>query len=411
MDTYDYLIIGGGIAGTTAAETLRKDNAAASIAIISDEPHRLYSRVMLSKSNFFLEKIPFDHIWLKNEQWYADNAITFVGGKTVTHLAPLGKTITLDDGRMIGFGKLLIATGLHVRKLDVPGADMHGVHYVKTLDDAKGIINGMKGTRHAVVVGGGFIGFEMSDMLRAAGIDVTVVIRKPYFWKSHLVEDAGMRIEQVMEKGGVSILRNAEITKIVGTHRVEGVETSTNVTIACDMVIVGIGGYADTSWLQSSGIDIERGIRTNEYLETSLGDVYAAGDVAEFDDVILNQKMMEGIWLNAQIQGRIAARNMAGQREPFSMVAYYTARGFDTSVSFCGDIRKHEGALIVSRAAKDKSSFAHYLLRDGRMVGSTLVNRGSELGTVMKLIKLGTHLAQKRAQLEDPDFELKSLLE
>lgn len=410
MDTYDYLIIGGGIAGTTAAETLRNEDTASSIAIISAERHRLYSRVMLSKPGFFLEKIPFDHIWLKSEQWYADNAITFIGGKAVTHVASQGKTVTLDDGRMIGYGKLLIATGLSARTLRVPGADMDGVHYVKTLDDAEGILRGMKGARRAVVVGSGFISFEMSDMLCAAGMDVSVVIRRPYFWKSHLVEDAGMRIEQVMERGGVRILRNAEITKIAGTDRVEGVEMSTGMSIACDMVIVGIGAYAETSWLQSSGIRTEKGIRTNEYLETSLGDVYAAGDVAEFDDVILHQKMMEGIWVNAQIQGRIAARNMAGHKDPFAMVAYYTARGFDTSVSFCGDVRKYEDASIVTRAAKDMSSFAHFMLRDGRMVGSTLVNRGSELGTVMKLIRTGTDLMKKKTQLEDPDFELKSLV-
>lgn len=410
MDTYDHLIIGGGIAGTTAAETLRGEDADASIAIVSDEPHRLYSRVMLSKPQFFLGKIPFDRIWLKSEQWYADNTIAFISGKAVTHIASQGKTVTLDDGKMIGYGKLLIATGLSARILHVPGADMDGVHYVKTLDDAEGIIRDMKGAKHAVVVGDGFISFEMSDMLRTAGIHVSVVIRNPYFWKSNLVEDAGVRIEQMMEKGGVRILRNTEITKITGTHRVEGVETNTGISIACDMVIIGIGAIAEMSWLQSSGIKTEKGIRTNEYLETSLGDVYAAGDVAEFDDVILHQKKMEGIWVNAQIQGRIAARNMTGQKEPFAMVAYYTARGFNTCISFCGDIRKYEDALIVTRAAKDMSSFSYFLLRNGRMVGSTLVNRGSELGAVMKLIRTGTNLMKKKTQLEDPDFELKSLV-
>ena len=175
MEKIKYLIIGGGVAGTTAAETIRQQDPEGSCAIVSDEPYRLYSRIMLSKPNFFLEKIPFDQIWLKQADWYIQNNIALMAGKKATALDTAAKTVTLDDGTALAYEKLLLATGSCVRRWDITGAEKQNIFYLRTLDDAKQIIAKVKSTKRAIVIGGGFVGFEMCDMLRLANIDVTFI--------------------------------------------------------------------------------------------------------------------------------------------------------------------------------------------------------------------------------------------
>src|SRR3989344_4150256 len=202
MQKIEHLIIGGGIAGTTAAETIRQNNVSAIIAIISDEPYRLYSRILLSKPNFFLEKIPFEQIWLKKESWYAENNIRLISGKSAVRFDPQTKIVALNTGEELEYGKLLLAVGGCARRWGIPGAERSGIFYLRTLDDAKAIMaavnpvrtdasrlveggiespplisalitdrsrrhsNGVKTAKHAVAIGGGFVSFEMCDMLR-----------------------------------------------------------------------------------------------------------------------------------------------------------------------------------------------------------------------------------------------------
>src|SRR3989338_6224558 len=161
MEKVKYLIIGGGVAGTTAAETIRQNDEDGDILIVSDEPYRLYSRIMLSKPNFFLGKIPFDQIWLKQESWYEEKRITLASGKSAVGLDAKNKIIRLDDKTEIRFDKLLLAVGGCARKWGIDGAEKTGIFYLRTLDDAKAVIGGEKSSRLAVSVGGGFISFEM----------------------------------------------------------------------------------------------------------------------------------------------------------------------------------------------------------------------------------------------------------
>ena len=198
-----YLIVGGGIAGTTAAETIRSQDKSGSIMIISDEPYPLYSRIMLSKPNFFLEKIPFDNIWLKKDSWYEEKEIILLAGKSVVSLDANNKKIILNDEKEIGYEKLLLAIGGCARKFSGPGEDKKGIFVLRSLDDAKSIIAGTKVAKQAVAVGGGFVSFEMCEMLRLAEIDVTLLIREDYYWQNLLDEPSGLMIEEALVKGGV----------------------------------------------------------------------------------------------------------------------------------------------------------------------------------------------------------------
>ena len=410
MQKIEHLIIGGGIAGTTAAETIRQNNVSAIIAIISDEPYRLYSRILLSKPNFFLEKIPFEQIWLKKESWYAENNIRLISGKSAVRFDPQTKIVVLNTGEELEYGKLLLAVGGCARRWGITGAEKRGIFYLRTLDDAKAIMAAVKTAKHAVAIGGGFVSFEMCDMLRLAGVDVTLLLREPYYWDPILDETSGRMIEAVLEKGGVKIRRNTEVGKIIGHDLVEAVEINGGEKIACDMLIVGIGVFCPFAWLEAAGVKVGRGILANEYLETNLPDVWVAGDAAEFDDVILGEKIQLGNWVNAQMQGRTAGMNMLGKKEQFRMVSFYTTNGFGMTIAFVGDIRPLPDRIVISRGSADAGSYVRIISKDGEIIGATLINRTQELSAISKLIEKNFKIAGHEKEFADTGLDLKKLL-
>lgn len=411
MEKAKYLIIGGGVAGTTAAETIRQNDPDGSCMIVSDEPHRLYSRIMLSKPNFFLEKIPFDRIWLKTEEWYTQNNITLTTGKKATKLEPEKKIVTLDDGSEVGYEKMLLATGTCVRLWNIPGSDKNGIFYLRTLDHAQQIITKVKSAKRAVVVGGGFIGFEMCDMLRLAGVDVTLILREPHYWNPLLDEKSGQMIEQALERGGVKIFRATEVQEVHGGESVESAMLKDGTILPCDMIVAGIGTYCPIEWTAGSGIKTNRGVVTDEYLATNLPDVWAAGDASEFKDVIFGEQIQLGNWSNAQAQGKIAALNMCGKHEIFKLVSFYVTQGFGITIAFAGDVRPAPEKEIITRTSGDERSYGRILLKNDKVVGATLINGTQDLSPIAKLIERGISVSEKHTELADPSFPLMSLVQ
>lgn len=410
MQKFTYLIIGGGVAGTTAAETLRANDPQGSIAIISDEPYRLYSRVMLSKPAFFLEKIPFDTIFLKPESWYTEKNISFLGGKTVTSVDGTHKTVLLEDMSTVSYDKLLIATGGRVRTWDLPGADKKGIHYLRTLEDAKAIIAALKTSKKAVTLGGGVISFEAAELLKQAGLEVAMLIRESHYWSPVLDEASGKMIEETLVKSGIEIKKNTEVSEILGGEAVEGLVLSTGERIDCDMVVCGIGIVCEQDWFRRSNIGFSHGVLTNEYLETDLPDVWAAGDVAEYKDLILEETVQLGNWVNAREQGVTAAKNMMGKHEPFRFVSFYTTQGLGINIGFVGDVRPGADRVIIKRGSPEMHSYARLIVVDNELIGATLVNRTQELTAIANLVKNDVNIAGKEAELADPNFDLKSLI-
>jgi len=405
-----YVIIGGGIAGTTAAETIRKYDADGSIAIVSDEPHRLYSRIMLSKPNFFLGKIPFERIWLKPESWYTENRVELLTGIKATALDAANKTVSFSDGEGLRYEKLLLAIGGCARPWRVGGVEKSGVYYLRTLDEAKAIIAAVKTSRRAVAIGGGFVSFEMCEMMRLAGLEVVVIIREPHYWDSLLDETSGRMIEAALEKGGVRVAKNAEVSAVTGGSSVDGIVLKDGERLSCEMVVVGIGVRCPSSWLAGSGVNVNRGILVNEYLETSAADVWAAGDSAEFNDLILGGHIQLGNWVNAQMQGRAAGLNMVGKREPFRLVSFYTTQGFGMTIAFVGDVRPAADRLIIPRGSFGVGSYGRIIVKDGEIVGATLMNRTQELSPLSKLIERDFLVRGHERELADPHFDLKRFL-
>jgi len=410
-EKYKYLIIGGGVAGTTAAETLRQNDKKSRIGIVSDEPHLFYSRIMLSKPNFFLGKIPFDQIWLRKAEWYEKNKIELVSGNLATKLDTSTKTITLSNSQILQYEKLLLATGGEARSWPLPGALKAGICYVRDLDQAKELIENVKTAKQAIAIGSGFVSFEMCEMMRMAGLDVTLIMREPYFWYPLLDEESAKMIEKGLEDGGVKILSQSEVIEIKGENKIEGVTLKNGNQIPCQLALIGIGLVCNLDWLKNAGVEINKGIVANEYLETNLPDVYTAGDVAEFNDLVLGENVQLGNWVNAQMQGRTAGTNMQGEHKPFRMVSFYTAIGFGLNIAMSGDVRLKPNSKVIKRGSPEINSFARIIVDEkDEIIGATFINRTQDMSPINKLIESNFKVSGHESELSDINFDLKQLL-
>jgi len=409
MTQTKYLIVGGGVAGTTAAETIRAKDKASSIHIVSDEQYRFYSRIMLSKPSFFLGKIPFDSVFLKTETWAKENDISCTFGQPVVAMDTTKKVATLNDGQEISYEKALLALGSAVNRWTIPGADKPGVLYLRTLDDAKAVIAAVKTAKKAVVIGGGFIGFEMCDMLKLAGLETTLIIREKYFWEPLLDEASGRMIEAALKKGGVNIIYETLVDEVLGDKKVTGVKLNNGQTMPTDMVMVGIGNHCALEWVKAAGIACNRGILADEYMATSAPDVWTAGDVAEYQDLILQEKVQMGTWVNAQLHGRTAAINMLGDHQPYRNVTFYTAQGMGLAIAFVGDVRVLPDRQVIQRGSPGANAYSRIIALNGQVKGATMINRTMDLGPLAKIIEKNINIEPHLQQLSDSNFDLKTI--
>ena len=347
MQHYTYVIIGGGIAGTTAAETIRKNDAEGTIAIVSDEPHPLYSRVLLSKPKWVLGEQPFDNVWLKKDNWYKENGIHLFKGIRAEKLDPGGRTIALSDGDTLQYDKLLLATGAHARKWNVKGVTnalgntKKGIHYLRTVDDAKGLNEVAQGEpKHAIMVGSACVSFEIIEILLSQGFKMTEIMREKYFFEPQLSQEEVAPIEKVLEEKNVTIIRESEVEEVLGDDSVSGVRLTDGTEIACDYILPFIGVELPITWIAEAGVATGKGIYANQYLETNVPDVWTAGDTTQCWDVMLKETVIMGNWMSARLQGEIAGKNMStGRREPFAQVSFHASHGFGFHLGFTGDVR------------------------------------------------------------------------
>jgi NAD(P)H-nitrite reductase large subunit len=409
MQHFKYLIIGGGIAGTTAAEVIRKNDAEGTMAIVSDEPHILYSRVLLSKPAFVRGEQPMESVWLKKAEWYEQNKIIFIGGVSATGLDGVAKKVVLSNGEEIEYEKLLLAIGAHARKWTIPGSDKKGIFYLRGLDDTKAIMEAVKVKKHAVLIGSGCVSFEIAEILRSMNIATTLVMREKYFSEPLLSEQEGKMVESTLEKNGVKIIREMEVGEVLGDAEVTGVALKNSEKLECDMILCMIGVIFPTEWLKSSGITLNRGIVSNEFLETNIPDVWTAGDIAEYNDLALREMLHCGNWMNSRAHGEIAGLGMTGKRTEYKAVTFQTSHGFGETLGFTGDTRVLPDRQAVYRSDPEKNSLVRIIVRGENVIGATLVNRLPEMGTITKLIKDGVNVSGKLEEIEKPNFDLKTL--
>lgn len=425
MKKVDYLIIGGSAAGTTAAEVIRGLAPDASITIVTDENHEEYSRVLLS--HYIRHKVNREQVFLKKPEWYQDKLIELIKGTKVTQLDSKGHKVTLSSGEEYQYGKLLIAIGGYVIRLGVPGVDLGNILYMHTIEDADRIIEVASKSKRAVVVGGGFIGLEFTSGFAANGVrDVTVLVMEPYYWQGKLDELSSKVLSKTLAKNGIKILTGEEVDHFEPNQgpnqgetlkqglTLQRVVTKSGKTFEVDVVGIGIGIKSDFSWLNGSGIQINRAILTNEYLETNLSDVYAAGDCAEFKDVIFNRQHIMGNWANATNQGNAVGKNMAGVKTVFETVSSYSTNFFDGSCSFIGVTDDKFADEVISRGSIESGKMTRIFVKtiNGvmRAVGATVINDPAQVAPLTSAVTNKVDIVRYKDKMADMNFDLKTLV-
>ena len=313
----------------------------------------------------------------------------------------------------------MIATGVRTRPWNIPGSDKKGIFSLRTLEDGQKIMEAIKTAKKAVTIGGGFIGFEMADLMHLAGLDTTMILREDYFWQPTLDEASGKMIENALIKNGIKVLKNAEVTEVVGNENVSGVILKDGAKLDCDIIIVGIGVVPpNLNFVKNAGIETKNAIIANEFLETNIADIWTAGDIAEYKDLLLEENVQLGNWVNAREQGRVAGLNMVasnsgnvGTKTSFKFVSFYTTQGVGISIAFVGDVRPLPDRTIILRGSPESGSYERILVdAKGELVGATMINRTGDMSTISKLIENNVDITTHTTDLGDANFDLKNLL-
>jgi len=371
-----YVIFGGGmVAGYAATEMVDAGLKAGELAILSADTSVPYERPPLSKG-FLAGKDTEEAVRIQPEEFYRNQGIELKLGVEVTAVDTARRRLILKSGGEFAFEKLVIATGARPRTLEIPGAQLRHVHYLRSLDDSKAIRTSAKSVRHAVVIGGGFIAMEVASVLAQMRIEATIVLREDRIWKQFFTPEMSAYFEKYYLAHGVGFVKNAEVSELRGNGTVRETVLRDGRTLPCAMVVAGIGAIPATGMLAASGLEVADGVTVNEYLETNQPGVYAAGDVANYQDVLFEKRRRVEHWDNAVSQGRYCAHALMGERAPFRHVPYFFSDIFDLSYEYWGD---SSGAdEVIYRGDLDTGSFSTWWLRQRRVVAAFAMNRPTD---------------------------------
>jgi NAD(P)H-nitrite reductase large subunit len=368
-------MVGNGASGTYAAETIRKTDAEGEITLLTNEPYPLYNRVALPP--FLRDEAKREKVFLRTPEQHAQKGIKLLVNTPIVALNTLERVATAADGQTFPYDRVLIATGGRPNPLPAPGAgpDVQGIYNFQYWDDATAIRERINTARHAVVVGGSYIAYELAEAYRHHGLAVTWLIRGPRFLRRVLDEDGGALVDDIARSAGVDIRYGAEVAQVHSKDgQVCGVNTTTGEYLQCDTIGVGLGVKMNVDFLKGTPITVRGGVVTNEFLETNVQDVFAAGDVAEFFDVSIGLHNQMGTWNNSVSHGRIAGANMLGERKFYNDVPMYSTGLFASRIRVMGltpenvpDLESWEHLDAPNR------NYQRLFFKDGRLVGGVLI--------------------------------------
>lgn len=376
MKGYKYIILGGGVAaGYTAREFVKRGIKAGELGIISADDQLPYDRPPLSK-DFLAGESEMEDILINDADFYREHKIGVRLDDPVEDVDLKKKQLQTQSRNVESFEKLLIATGSRVRKFDLPGAELKGLYYLRWLDDAHILRAAAERAQRAIVIGGGFIGMEVASQLAQKAIKTTMLFPEERLMERFFTPQMSAFFQRYYGNRGVSFITGAEIGSFAGEKKISAVVLRSGRELETDMVVAGIGVEPALELFEGTGLKLENGIVVNEYLETNLPDIYAAGDVTNYYDLIFGKQRRIEHWDNAFQQGKHAAAVMTGKREPFQKVPYFFSDIFDLSWEFWGDT---EGAgQTIHRGNLESGSFSTWWLKESRVVAAFVMNRPEE---------------------------------
>ncbi|MEY4744418.1 MAG: hypothetical protein RL272_363 [Candidatus Parcubacteria bacterium] len=401
-DFVDYLIIGGGIAGATAAEAIRQRDPRGSIRVIGAERHPLYSRVLLP--HVADGRASEGRVVIKTADAFAAKGIEYVSGAAVVSVDAAAQRAGMADGSVCAYGKLLVASGSSARRFDGPGEE-HCL-YFRTLDDLRMLTSTTRvGT--ALVYGGGFNAIDLAVSLARRGARVTCAMRGDGFLARALDVRSRGAIKAALERHGITVLPHMELRAVERKSGGLVALLSDGKSVNCDLAGVSVGVTPNVGFLAGSGVPVSTGVIVDDRLRAS-DHVYAAGDVAEYLDPNVAVHRVAGNWMNAMFQGKVAGANMAGDDKIFDMVTSYSIACFELPVSFMGAVADGDDERVVRDAGE---TVMRFFLRRGRVIGVTCAGPFSERSAVSRLLSSRVPLSERSRQaLGDPKISLSSIV-
>lgn len=376
MDQSNVVILGGGmVAGYAAKQLVELGLPKGELAILSADNAVPYERPPLSKS-FLAGKDSEDAIKINSEDFYQKHEIEVRLQCEVASVNVKGKSLIFKNRDQFGFQKLIIATGARPRAPNIPGANLQNLLYLRSLNDSKKIRDAIEVARHAIVIGGGFIGMEVAAILAQKGVSVTMVVSDDRVFKRLFSPEMSSFFESYYASRGVRLVKSTSVTELRGDEVVSSAVLKDGQTIECDLVVAGIGVQPVTDVLTNSGLDLDNGILVNEYLQSGDPYVFAAGDVANYKDVLFSKRRRLEHWDNAVSQGQYLARALMGEKTPFRHVPYFFSDVFDLSYEYWGD--SSDADQVIRRGDLSGNSFSVWWLHQQRVVGAFIMNRPDE---------------------------------
>jgi 3-phenylpropionate/trans-cinnamate dioxygenase ferredoxin reductase component len=400
------LIVGAGQAATQAIATLRQNGFVGRITLIGEERHAPYQRPPLSKK-YLAGQVPRERLALRPASFYRDKGVELDLGARAVELDAAARRLRLDDGRTVGYDRLLLSTGSRVRRLDVPGEALAGVHYLRTIDDVDSIAEDFATGSRLVLVGAGYIGLEVAAVATRRGLDVTVLEAGERVMNRVVSARVSNFYGRIHREAGVDIRYGAAVVGFAGRDRVEGVETRDSGPFPCDVAIIGVGVEPNTELAEAAGLECGNGIAVDEHARTADPLIVAAGDCTSHAHPLAGTRIRLESVQNAVEQAKAAASNFAGQPHAYTEVPWFWSDQYDVKLQIAGLAGAGDDTTI--RGDDASGAFAVYHLRDGVLVAVEAVNCPRDFMFGKRLI--AARWKGSAAALADPGVDLSKLAE
>jgi 3-phenylpropionate/trans-cinnamate dioxygenase ferredoxin reductase subunit len=409
-DERTFVIVGASLAGAKAAETLRAEGFTGRVVLVGEETERPYERPPLSKG-YLLGTGERDKVFVHDAGWYGEHDVELVLGVRATELHPDRHTVTLDGVEPLRYDKLLLATGSRVRTLDVPGIELTGVRYLRTLTEADSLVDHMRRSERVVVVGAGWIGLETAAAARTHGAEVTVVEVDSLPLRRVLGDEVARVFADLHRANGVEFRFGAQVAEFIDKGGLlTSVRLADGTELPADLAIVAVGIRPNAELAENAGLAVDNGIAVDAGLRTSDPDIYACGDVAYVDNPLLGRRVRVEHWANALDGGPAAAKAMLGQDVVYDRVPYFYTDQYDLGMEYAGYAEPAGYDRVVFRGDVEAREFIAFWVSGGRVLAGMNVNVWDVQDQIQALVRAGyAGKAVDLVKLADPTVPLGDL--
>ena len=404
----EFLLVGAGLAAGNCARHLREQGAEGEILMVGREPDPPYNRPPLTKQYVRGEESR-DDIMFRPAEWYAEQRVDLLTRTSVTALDTGARTAKLSNKEEVRFDKALLATGSNVRILRVEGAQLDGIHYLRTIGNADALREELARAERVALVGGGYIATELSASFTKLGKECELIMLEAVTLEPFYGPEVGRFFHDTLTSHGVRVHGSQELARFEGSgDRVERLVTKSGLTIDCDFVVIGAGVIPDITVAKKAGLDTDSGVLVDRCLETSAPGVFAAGDIAQYDSVVHDRRLRIEHWDVAFNQGKYAALNMLGERQEYDVVPYFWSDLADwVSLEYVGPASDWDEIWI--RGSMEDGKFTAFYVQGGRLAAALTVGRSDDLAVAARLLKEKTDITGMRQRIEDVNTDIAEL--